>query len=250
MSVIAFSRALLRGVAVLVAAVVAAATLTACGGAGPESSADDTGRRAVTAEEAERLAVMRYRNFSRGIVPVRIALRANGQDVAISGAVDMRRGRGYATFLASGSTSSGGLIQWTLHKVALLPNGAAEAVRPPPSSGWQVRPTAPESSTLDTALATVLALASDRPENPLLLQQNGAAHLARQELRGREVDAFRGPDVSDEAGATRGSRLTYLIDDAGTLQRVVVDLPSGDGPVTIDLLAGAESEIPLITALR
>lgn len=245
-----------------VGAVAAVALLAACGAAdldGAEPGAG-TAERPVTGAEAERLAVVRYQNFTRGVVPARVALRIDDQDLVLDADVDMRRGRGYGTFVATARPGSGaqssdvqgsaGLIQWTAGAVALLPNGSGVAERPPPKAGWQVRPLAPESSRLDTALATVLALASDRPENPLLLQQGGAAYLSRQQLRGREVDVFRGPEVAAGNGTTNASRLTYLIDDSGALQRVNVALPGEEGPLTIDLLDGTGRRVSLIKAFE
>ncbi len=204
----------------------------------------------VTTAQAERLAAIRYKDYNRGVIPVKLALHVNDQDVAIDGDVDMRKQIGYATFQATGSTSSAGLIQWTVKAVALLPNGAGSTANPPPPNGWTTRDLDPSASRLDAALEIVLNLSADRPENPLLLRQNGAAYLRTETLRGHRVDVFRGPtEASTSSASGSPSRLTYFVDRSAILQRVVVDLAGGEGPLTIDLLDGSGKNISLIPAL-
>jgi hypothetical protein len=222
--------------------------LSACTAA-HETGAQPTARP-VTTTEADRLAAIRYKDYNRGVIPVTLALHVGDQDLAIAGAVDMRKQIGYATFQATGAESSAGLIQWTMNAVALLPNGASSVTIPPPQAGWTTRALDPSGSRLDAALAIVLNLSADRPENPLLLRQNGATFLRTEILRGHKVDVFRGPSVrSASQGSVTPSRLTYFVDHAALLHRVVVDLAGGGGPLTIDLLDGRGAEIILIPAL-
>lgn len=205
----------------------------------------------LTAEQSEVLAMIRYRNYARALIPISVVLPVNDQDVALRGAVDLRRHRGYATFEATGSASSAGLLQWTLTDVALRADGSRTLAYPPPKDGWTVRPLDPSGSSLDATLAMVLALASDRPENPLLLRQSSAAYLGTRELDGRTLDAFRGPSASDSANQSAPSRITYLVDpDENTVRRVIVAQPGSRGPAVIDFLDGEASRVPLIADLR
>jgi hypothetical protein len=222
--------------------------LSACTAA-PEPRVQPTARPVTTAE-ADRLAAIRYKDYNRGVIPVTLALHVGDQDLAISGDVDMRRQIGYATFQATGAESSAGLIQWTMNAVALLPNGASTMSVPPPQAGWTTRVLDPSASRLDAALALVVNLSADRPENPLLLRQNGAEFLRTETLRGHRVDVFRGPSARSATPASgTPSRLTYFVDYSAVLHRVVVDLAGGGGPLTIDLLDGHGTEIILISPL-
>jgi hypothetical protein len=232
-------------------AIVSLVVLTLLGActAARESPAQPSARPVTTAQ-AERLAAIRYKDYNRGVIPVRLALHVGDQDLAIAGDVDMRKQIGYATFGATGAESSAGLMQWTMKAIALLPNGATSMTIPPPQDGWTTRPLDPSASRLDAALAIVLDLSADRPENPLLLRQNGAAYLRTETLRGHTVDVFRGPSVRSESPSSgTPSRLTYFVDRSAILHRVVVDLAGGGGPLTIDLLDGRGGKIILIPAL-
>lgn len=223
------------------------ALLTGCSGH------DDTppSERPLTAAEATALATIRFNDYQRGVIPVKVAVRVNGDDVILAGDVDMQKHRGYATFQSSGAESSSGLIQWTLRAAAVLPNGADALMDPPPEQGWTSRPLDPSTSRLDTALAIVLNLSSDRPENASLLRQSGAAYLRSETVRGHDVDVFRGPSAQPTSTSPgRRSRSTYFVDDTGLLVRVVVDLAGDDAPLVIDLLDGTGKEVPLIPALE
>ncbi|WP_285664738.1 hypothetical protein [Actinorhabdospora filicis] len=191
----------------------------------------DDGPRAVTSEEADRLALTRFRNYEAGGRAVTITVPNTGGELTVTASVDFRAKSGYGTVQGNGrNTSSDGLIQWTLTTVRFHPE--IDSAGPPPASGWSSRPLQTSGSALDTALSIVLGLGSDRPENALLLAQNGATWISRDELSGHRTDVMTGPNAhgtNDTSGTVR-----YWIADDGTMFRVQVAVASEPKPVLID----------------
>lgn len=201
--------------------------------------------RLLTMAEAERFAVSRFNNYDRHRVPFTMQLTVRGQRFFLAGRVDFRDHLGYANFLTEGRPPRHFLLQWTLRqKAALQVSGAALPDRPP-SGRWLVQGLDPDRSGLDVALALLLNLADDRPENPLLLLQNGAQWVGEDNLDGVRVDRFTGP-----GGDYRPSdRLTYLIDDLGRLHRLVAKVVADPDPVVINLSPEPGTKIKLISQL-
>lgn len=222
------SRWAMAVLACLAVAGVAAALLIGSDGTG---KGDDTGPRAVTSDEAGRLALTRFRNYEAGGRAVTITVPNTGGELTVTSSVDFRSKTGYGVVRGDGrNASSDGLIQWTLTTVLFHP--MVDAPGPPPSSGWSSRALQTSGSALDTALSIILGLGSDRPENALLLAQNGATWIARDELAGHPTDVMTGPNArgtNDTSGNVR-----YWIADDGTMFRVQVAVASEPKPVVID----------------
>lgn len=222
-----------RSAAVLGIAVVAVAAAAAflmadgdSGGGGP---------RPLTTDEANRLAITRFRNYQSQGRTVTITVPGTAGELTVTGSVDYRRKVGYGVVHGTGrGESSDGLIQWTPTSVHVRPMTDAPALAPasPPRSGWYDRPLLSSGSALDTSLSIALGLGGDRPDNAELLPQNGAAWWGRERLDGRWVDVMAGPSSPDRSGTAGNVR--YWIDSDGTMYRVRVRVGSQPEPVVID----------------
>ncbi|WP_233574045.1 hypothetical protein [Amycolatopsis panacis] len=219
----------------ILAAVVVVLALGAGMGAWIAAGSGDSGPRPVTADEASRLAIMRFRDFQAGGRAVTITVPDTAGEMVVTGSVDYRGNSGYAVVKGKGrNDSSAGLIRWTATRVAVRPMPAAPEGAPvhPPADGWTDRALDPTAGPLDRALAIVLGLGNDRPDNAQLLPQNGAAWIAADQVNGRPVDVFTGPESRDRPGNAESVR--YWLAADGILYRVRAMIPGETDPVVID----------------
>ncbi|WP_059006531.1 hypothetical protein [Streptomyces specialis] len=197
------------------------------GGDGPAAP------RALTSDEVNRLAVTRFLNYQAGGRAVTINVPNVDGGLVITASVDYRTHTGYGVVRGTGrDASSDGLIWWTATTVLVHPMADPPAVAPasPPASGWHSRPLLTSGMTLDTALAIVLDLGSDRPDNAALLPQNGATWAGREEVRGHSTDIMNGPRADTGTSQT----VRYWIGSDGTMYRVEVAVASAPEPVVLD----------------
>jgi hypothetical protein len=226
---------------VLASALVSLAFLAAgCApGASPSATAAE---RPVTAEEAQLLAVARFKNFDAGTRSVSLEVQDSGHALAVTGWFDYATGIGYGALSDSGTPNS--LISWEGHVLAIHSPAGGAAPLPAPGvadtldSSWRTGPLDPTASTLHAALVFVAELGSTRPENPLLLQQGGVLWLRDDSVDGTPVTVFTGPTglATAAESATEppaSSRVRYWVDGSGLLLRVEVLL--GAAWVRIDL---------------
>ncbi|WP_310723583.1 hypothetical protein [Streptomyces sp. N2A] len=193
------------------------------------------GPRALTSEEANRLAITRFRNFQAHGRAVTITVPGTAGGLTVTGSVDYQRKLGYGVVHGTGrDTSSDGLIEWTATSVFVHPMGNAPAHAPasPPRSAWYARPLQLSGSALDSSLAIALGLGSDRPDNAELLPQNGAAWWGRDRVDGHRVEVMTGPSSRDRSGTAGNVR--YWVGSDGTMYRVRVSVGSQSQPVVID----------------
>ncbi|MFG2882056.1 hypothetical protein ACGFYV_06980 [Streptomyces sp. NPDC048297] len=198
------------------------------GGSGPG------GPRALTPDEANLLAITRFRNYEAHGRAVTITVPGTAGGLTVTGSVDYRGKLGYGVVHGTGrDTSSDGLIQWTATSVFVHPmaNAPAQAPASPPRSGWYGRPLRSSGSSLDTSLAIALGLGSDRPDNAQLLPQNGAAWWGEDQVDGHRVDVMTGPSSRDRSGTA--GRVRYWVGSDGTMYRVRVSVGSAPQPVVI-----------------
>ncbi|WP_309500733.1 hypothetical protein [Streptomyces shenzhenensis] len=191
--------------------------------------------RALTPDEANQLAIARFRNYEAHGRAVTITVPGTAGGLTFTGSVDYRGKLGYGVVHGSGrGTSSDGLIEWTAASVFFHPmaNAPAHAPASPPPSGWYGRPLQSSGSSLDSSLTIALGLGSDRPDNAQLLPQNGAAWWGRDEVDGHRVDVMTGPSSRERSG-TAGS-VRYWVGSDGTMYRVRVSVGSEPRPVVID----------------
>ncbi|MEU5014685.1 hypothetical protein AB0G35_31335 [Streptomyces sp. NPDC021749] len=205
------------------------AFLLAGDGSGP------SGPRALTSDEANRLAITRFRNYEAHGRAVTITVPGTAGGLTVTGSVDYKRKLGYGVVHGTGrGTSSDGLIGWTATSVSVHPMADAPGQAPasPPRSGWYSRPLLSSGSALDSSLAIALRLGSDRPDNAELLPQNGAAWWGRDKVGGHGVDVMTGPSSRDRPGTAGNVR--YWVGSDGTMYRVRVSVASESQPVVID----------------
>ncbi|MER6871415.1 hypothetical protein ABT279_14840 [Amycolatopsis sp. NPDC000673] len=199
------------------------------------ASSSDSGPRAVTADEASRLAIARFRNYQKQGRAVTISVPGAAGELVITGSADYRAKSGYGVLKGKGRNDSGnGLIRWNATRVELRPLPVVPDLPPanPPADGWVGRPLNPEAGTLDRALAILLGLGSDRPDNAQLLPQNGAERVAADQVNGHAVDVFTGPDSRERPGSAESVR--YWLDGDGVMYRVRTSVPGEKNPVVID----------------
>ncbi|RKT54222.1 hypothetical protein C8E97_2837 [Saccharothrix australiensis] len=200
-----------------------------------DSRSEPAGPRALTSDEANRLAITRFRNYEAGGRAVTITVPTTAGGLVVTGAVDFRAGLGYGVVRGTGrDTSSDGLIQWNATTVFVHPvaDAPAEAPASPPGAGWHRRSLLTAGSSLDSALLIALGLGSDRPDNAELLPQNGAAWVGRDEVGGHRVDVLSGPAARGRPGTAGNVR--YWVDQDGTMHRVRADVASEPQPVVIE----------------
>jgi hypothetical protein len=225
-------------VAVLVAALVGVTAVVL--------HADDTGgtptSRPLTADEANRLGVTRFRNHEAGARHITVTIpgttggAGSGAPLTLTGSADFTRHLGYGVLTDEG-TGAVSLVQWTLTSVIALPwspGKAIPATPPADTAGWQGRSLVANGSSVDTALLLVLNLAGDRPENAQLLNQNGALWLRSTTLDGQKVDVVRGPGAEAD-GQVEDSRTRFWLTADGTSLRVEVDLATSADPLVVGL---------------
>ncbi|WKE69158.1 MULTISPECIES: hypothetical protein [unclassified Streptomyces] len=223
----------------LALAAVAATTFFLIGDGG-----DSAPRRALTPDEANRLAITRFLNYQAGGRAVTITVPSTAGGLVITGSVDYRAGIGYGVVRGAGRDTSGdGLIQWTAAAVLVHPMADAPATAPPspPASGWYRRPLQKSGSSLDSSLAIALGLGSDRPDNAELLPQNGAETVGQDTVRGHSVEVMTGPNAHAKLGTSgaaatsnTGDSVRYWIGADGTMYRVRASVASESQPVVID----------------
>ncbi|MFC0629185.1 hypothetical protein [Kribbella deserti] len=228
-----------RGVAAILACLLVCLGLAGCGRAAEPEPAPAS--RPVSVAEAERLAVVRFNNYDRRWAAFRMTVPGDPR-FELDGRVDWGGHLGYARI--SSPTAGTGLIKWSLGSLAIRTGAVAGLPGRAPADGWRVRPLQASRSSLDVALALVLNLAADRPENPLLLRQNGARWVGTTTTGGQSLDIFTGP-----AEGGRESKLKYYVDATGRLHRFDAALVGSIEPVTVQLTDTTAMAIPPLPAL-
>lgn len=226
-----------RIAATAVAFALAAGTLSACA---PSDDAEPDAARAVTAEESELLAAMRFRNFDAGTREVSFEVDDSGAALSFQGWFDWATGVGYGAL--SEDAAPNALLLWNSESVGVHePVADGRAPLPIPdvealATAWTGGTLDPETSRLHAMLAVIGSLGVDRPDNPLLLRQGGALRLGVESVDDVETTVFAGP-MSDgplPSGQTvdaEAATVRYWVDDEGVLRRVATRL-GGSGEWT------------------
>lgn len=205
--------------------------LAACG-SGPEP-------HPLTQEQAELLAVARFTNYGHRVVTFVGRIPSAAGTLELTGRVDYVHGVGYGTLRTEGGNGYGsaGVLQWNRRALGFLA-GATQAGDPPPAGQWQMRPLQAPGGELDTALALLLGLGNDRPDNAQLLRQSDARWLRSDRVDGTAVDVFEGPHTAGRPG-TSAPRLRYWVAGNRDLRRVEARIGSAELDASFELTPGA-----------
>ena len=189
----------------------------------------------MTADEANRLAIMRFVGYQAGGQHFHTELATGQGLLVVDGDLDYRQRVGYAKVSGSGSSFT---LQWNTTTLLAWPSLEPGASPPPelPAAVPTNRRLAATSSSIDATLTLLLQFGQDRPDNAQLIAQNGSRWLRSANLGSNQVDVLQGPR-STVKGTTRDSTLDYWVDSRGHLQRV--DAALGGGAPTTILFAGA-----------
>ena len=186
--------------------------------------------RPVTGDESQLLAITRFMNFDTGSRPIHTQITVSGVDTELTGWVDYSSQLGFVS--VTGSFGAEALL-WTnaaLGAIPRDPDADGNPVLPIPAltdPAWQIQTLDPGASGLDALLAAISALGSDRPDNPLLLQQSGALWLREDRVDGTPVTVFAAPlsdEPVDEAPAAEEATVRLWVDADGLLRRAELEL--------------------------
>jgi hypothetical protein len=226
----------------------------------------DASPHPVSADEAQRMALARFRAYeaSPSEVTVRLPAAETGDGtITVRAVVDHHVRRAVGAYeIVDDTRTVQGLLAWDLEGLAVarppaaargaeagrttartpapdIVTTAAQAVRRAGTlkrEEWTRRPysTAP----LDRALRLVLSVAADRPDNAELLARSGPLWLRDERLDGHGYGVFSGPRPGPSASASPvdDSTLTYWIDTDGNLRRVTARMSPGHY-ATVDFVA-------------
>lgn len=230
--------------AALALAAAAALLLSGCTAEPAPDPAEDA--RPVTTEEAQLLAIARFGNFDAGSRTFSTEVDDEGRSLTLHGWVDFAAGLGWAG--ATSADAEEGLL-WNDASVGLIAQDLDEEglpALPIPSlgdAGWRTSGLDPSAYQLDALLAGLSALGTDRPDNPLLVQQSGALFLREDEVEGTPVTVFAAPPSEEAIPAEEveadTSALRLWLDADGLMLRAelrlggdwhTIDLPPGEAP--------------------
>lgn len=240
----------------LTALITAAVTVTlvACsGGSSEEGTTSETEEsRPVTTEESQLLAIARFNNFDLGGRGFTAEVQERGVNLSLQGWVDYVGHFGYAS--VTGAFPSQSLV-WAGSQVGIIeqePDSAGNPPLPMPSlndAGVTTAALDPSTSRLDTLLAIITTLGSDRPDNPLLLQQSGGLWLREDKVGDIPVTVFAAPpsdtprDDSSPPLKADTSSLRLWVDAKGLIQRAEARI--GTTWSTIDFSEPADPPLAL-----
>lgn len=202
--------------------------------------------RALTTEEAQRLAIARFTNYDEGVRAI-VATVPGQQPVRLTGWVDFANHRGLVSVGTSDKAPGElGLYAWTGEKIAARDGAVTAPGLPLPEDGWQIEPLDASASVLQNLFVVALSLGSDRPDNPTLLQQSDARWLRSDDIDGTDVDVISGPTSDGPAVGTpdpAAATVRYWIDEKGRLLRVELRQPGSDQWTILNL--GDRSDLDL-----
>jgi hypothetical protein len=203
---------------------VLALVLTAC------SSTPDP--RPLSIPEAERLALVRFSNYTTGVSAFTASVPSPGGKLVLDGRVDFVNHLGYAGMRTDGRDDefSQGLVQWNLGRMAFAMSPSTKPVDPVPVIDWQVRELRERGSELDGALR--------------LLVQSSARWLRPDRIGDTAVDVFEGPKQKDAVEA----RLRYWLDSDGKLRRLEARLGNSEELAVFDF-TGSKEPVKVIPPL-
>ncbi|AUG81570.1 hypothetical protein CFP65_6958 [Kitasatospora sp. MMS16-BH015] len=214
------SRSWRRSAALLL---IALAVTTGCG--------SKVGSHPVSSEEAERLSAVRFGTGLAGGARFSALLSmGTGLHDELSGQVDWKGKVAEAKMTAKDADG-------VVHHYSVLWNDGTLATSDDDKErlegkgkAWVTRPLAADRMLFDRVAHTLLAIASDRPDNPVLLASDGARWLRRDKVGDTAVDVFRGPgqrNGQQQPAATADVSPEFWVDGDGHLARFRAPLENG-----------------------
>lgn len=206
---------------------VVACSLAACGG-----SDTPAGERAVTSEEAARMAEALFNNFDAGGAEFELnGQMTDGSRAFMMGTIDWRTHRGHAQVQFSEPPDAAvSEVYWTdesvLERVPALSALAAQLGQA--EAEFYVRTPDIEGRNLDSLIQLITALGAEQRDNAVLIsQQPGTAWLRSDTM----------PSTDAQVDVLRyGDRTTYWLEAGGvTLLRFEGNNSDGTRPVLVDL---------------
>ncbi|MFI9641596.1 hypothetical protein ACIG87_16270 [Micromonospora sp. NPDC051925] len=201
--------------------------------------------RALTGDEAERLAAVRVTTYRDVRAGVRVAVGTGAGRTDLVGWVDWSRPLAYLQVGGPGAGQDRGLVQATRSVVVQRPDPTAivTPARPPlvpPGDRWRLRDL-PSGRGLAGALAVLFALAADRAEPAEPLRAGGGRWIGRDTLGGDPVDVLQaalrpvGPTAAPADHPVAGDAdPRWWVDRDARLRRWAGRLVDGT-PITVEL---------------
>ncbi len=240
------------------AAALALAVLLLAGCAASPDEAVTPSPQGVTAEQAQLIAIARFRSFDAGSRPFTTDLTERGTALHLQGWIDYPHGSGYVSVTSRGASFDPQALLWSASTVGITP-AAPDAAGDPPlpvlplsDSRWTSRPMDPASSRMDALLSAITALGADRPDNPLLVQQAGGLWLRADTVDGVPVQVFATPPSDEPLGVTSppvtadSSPVRLWLDASGLILRA--ELRLGDDWSTVAFGTRTGADLPDMTS--
>lgn len=215
----------------------------------------------VTTDESQTLATARFNNFNDGTRAFATELTVQGQQLNLKGWFDFTEHIGYAA--VTGDDFAPQVLLWDPNMVALAADTPDDSAFPSwpvaatDSQQWNARGLAPTESTLDTLLALLSGFGSDRPDNPLLLQQSGALWLAEEDIEVSGVEhtlqIFAAPPGEEPLGPNdpiptpEDATVKFAVDEIGRMHQAQVLLATEW--VSIELSDAADQQLASLRPL-
>ncbi len=210
-------------VLLLVVSLLTAACSGSTGDASPGES--PSGPRALTSEEANRLAVNRFNLYRAKTVAVTSTIATGNDVLTLDGWIDTVDHKGYG--LVRPRQGGGFLSVWNKAEVSAQSYTGSSAPLPVPKTGWTTMGLKASDSAVAAAQLILVNLGNDRPENPQLLLQSGAQWVRSDSVAGVQVDVMTGPVTTGDTT----SSLRYWVDSEGDLHRLEARLNGRDWSV-------------------
>lgn len=208
---------------------VVGAALAACGGGDAAK-----GPQPLTRQQAERLSQAGYTNYlAKGAeFEANSAFLGPGgtESLTLVGSIDWERHAGRAAVRGEGREAGLAEVYWEenfiLERRPAIDNIVAGLGGP--STPWIARRPDPTKTQLDRLVGLIVGLASEQPDNALLVQQKEGSEFMRSDtLRDTAVEVLR-----------YGNRNIYWLDAAdGSMLRFEGNSASNNAPVIIDVLS-------------
>lgn len=197
--------------------------LAACGGSA------SSGERALTQDEADRLASVLFTNYEAKGASFELAtsFTTTGDALSMRGIVDWTTHRGSAIVSARGQEEGVTEVVWS-DTVVIERRPQLDApleTAGHPGARWVARPPDPKTRQIDHAISVLVGLASTVRDNGILvLQKAGSAFVRKDSWRGEQVEVMR-----------YGSQNRFWLEPGtSNLRRFDGNTASGSAPIIID----------------